>query len=93
MVVNLIERSGTQERLPDFHPPDPRLVVAKELSLPVQGYDETVTGWLPGYSSQGDHAMVKLLIPWSVHVVEATYWLSKSDGHWKVERRKFTYYV
>jgi|SRR5579863_1276961 len=51
-----------------------------------------VQAWPPGYSKDERFAVVRLVIPWSIHHAEATYLLSEEDGKWSVCLRQTVYY-
>jgi hypothetical protein len=57
------------------------------------GFDGTTRAWPPGYSKDGQLAIVMFSIPWSIHGVDATYVLARQDGTWKVRVRQFVYYM
>ena len=44
-------------------------------------------------SRDGQLAIVRLVIPWSIHHAEATYLLTRRRGRWFVSLRQFVYYL
>jgi len=56
------------------------------------GFDRTTRAWRPGYSKDGQLAIVMFSIPWSIHHADATYVLVRQDGAWKVRVRQFVIY-
>jgi hypothetical protein len=52
-----------------------------------------VRAWLPGYSREGQTAVIRLVVPWSIHHAEGTFLLTETDGRWKVIWRCFVYYL
>lgn len=54
--------------------------------------DRSTQAWLPGYSKDGQLAIVMFSIPWSIHHADGTYVLVRQDGRWKVRVRQFVYY-
>lgn len=47
--------------------------------------------WLPGYSTDGSAAVVRLMLPASGHVGSATYLVRRLDGEWSVAWRVVGY--
>ena len=55
-----------------------------------QAYVET---WLPGYSKDGQSAVLRTSFGPTPHGATATYMLAKKDGRWTVVWRKVSYYA
>jgi hypothetical protein len=53
-----------------------------------------ISAWSPGYSADGQVAMVVISFPWSsMHGGNATYVLALEDGRWRIILREFKFYV
>jgi hypothetical protein len=55
-----------------------------------RGYVET---WLPGYSKDGQSAVLRMSFGPTPHGATATYMLAKKDGRWSVVWRDVSYYA
>lgn len=53
----------------------------------------TVEGWLPGYSADGDTAVLRFWFGPTAHGAVATYLLVRRDGKWLVEQRNFAFFM
>ena len=53
--------------------------------------DRPITMHLPGFSTDGQVAIVRFYVPWSIHSVTATYILRLEQGTWAVLLRQFGY--
>ena len=56
-------------------------------------FDRPLHAWPPGYSADGQYAIVFLSIPWSMHHADGTYLLARDGEVWRVVLRQFVYYV
>jgi len=57
-------------------------------------FDRGTRAYRPGYSNDGQLAIVRFNIPWSsFHSADATYVLVRQDGAWKVRVRQFVIYM
>ena len=52
-----------------------------------------VSAWLPGYSKDGNTAVVKVVFGPTAHGATATYLLINQDGRWKVKWRTTAYFI
>jgi hypothetical protein len=80
---HLVARIGSVHRFDGFAPGDERIRLEGE---------RPIEAWPPGFSKNERVALVRLIIPWSVHQVYATYLLSREEGAWTVRFREFVYY-
>jgi len=51
-----------------------------------------VQAWPPGYSNDQRFAVVRLVVPWSIHHADVTYLLAYEDGKWTVCLRQTVHY-
>lgn len=86
---NLFDRRSDTEPLKGFNPSEKRVVVfPNELAEKEQerrlGYMQKFFGYSPGYSKDGQTALVGLHFSWSIHGGAARYVLSKQKNGWIV---------
>ena len=93
---DVARRNYAADGFKPFQPRDPRVRLDDGAPEPGRNlrFDRPVSAWPPGYSADGNYAIVFLSIPWSMHHADATYLLARdgSDG-WRIVLRQFVYYV
>jgi hypothetical protein len=102
----LVRRHEAGEGLMNLKRRDPRVTLESAdpappktpegIALPPMGDDRAVHGYAPGFSADGQVAVVFLSLPWSMHHADATYILVRDAdtfGGWRVVLRQFVYYV
>ena len=91
----IVRRNYAADGFKPFQPRDPR--VRLDDGAPAAGrnlrFDRPVSAWPPGYSANGNYAIVFLSIPWSMHHADATYLLARDGDGWRIVLRQFVYYV
>jgi hypothetical protein len=101
MLENLRQRNSESQALA-WQPPSSLGVVVVDLSTLKSEYDflekfpDTrchVRLWLPGYSPDGQRALVRFSWGPSPHGATATYLLSRTDGSWHVRWRHVAVYA
>ena len=97
--ADVVRRIGTVQSFETLSGLDPRLDVrktddhAEQQGVSVRDpYNRPVTAWPPGYARDQQIALVRLVIPWSMHHAEGTWLLDRSGGQWVVLLRQFQYY-
>jgi hypothetical protein len=55
--------------------------------------ERPVVAYPPGYTKNGEVAVVSLILPWSMHHADATYILARDGERWKIILRQFVYYA
>jgi hypothetical protein len=96
----LVARVENGDSLPDLKSTSGRLKIyenagaATQPSYPFEG-ERASSVFPPGYSKNGQYALVRLGFPWSgrMHSGEATYILERTDRGWKVLLRDFILYL
>jgi hypothetical protein len=97
---DLVHRLGEKETFKGFWPNDKRILISDESGAP-PNYDplrafrpQVFRAYAPGYSRDGQLAIVRLTLPWSdgVHSGNGTYVLTMNEGDWVVLTRVFVYY-
>lgn len=95
--MDLIRRLSARDRFRRFTPKDRRIrVVAGALPKNTRqpnDPDRPIQAWTPGYSRNGDLALVRLIVPWNNNQAETTYLLGRRPGAWVVLLRQFAYTV
>lgn len=103
---SLQERVKIKDGFKGFVPTDKRIKLAQE-KKPYNGpdgaekmhdvleriYHRPISAFPPGYSEDKQYAVVRLIVPWSIHHADAIYLLAQRDGKWTVLMRRFVYYV
>ena len=97
---DLVARAVTGEKLPELRSASGRVKIFEEAgaatqpksALPMSG-ERASRVYLPGYTTDGRYAVVRLGFPWSMHSGEVTYVLERTEGGWRVVLRDFVYYV
>ena len=96
---NLRERIGTIKAFEQFESLDKRVRVGKDAGQDPEKKKSIldrsrrpIRAWTPGYTKNRQFAMIRLVIPWSMHHAEGTYLLEQQDGKWSVCLRQFVYY-
>jgi hypothetical protein len=97
---DLVHRLGEKEPFRGFWPNDKRILISDESgTLPI--YDplrpfrpQVFRAYAPGYSRDGQLAIVRLTLPWSggVRSGNGTYVLTRNEGDWVVLIRAPAYY-
>ena len=92
---DVARRNYAADGFKPFQPRDPRVRLDDGAPAPGRNlrFDRPVSAWPPGYSADGDYAIVFLSIPWSMHHADATYLLTRDGDGWRVVLRQFVYYV
>jgi hypothetical protein len=85
--IGNLEMHDKRVRIQEFRPTPVRNPVPESLD------DRPIQAWPPGYSKDRRLAVIRLIIPWNIHHVEATYLLWQDQGKWIVCLRQFAYYV
>jgi hypothetical protein len=88
-----LERRATGKEKPALVPPKVpgvRMMAPQERGKP--GSDRPVSAFPSGYTPDRRHAVVGLIIPWSIHHAEGLYLLERTESGWNVIGRGFTYY-
>jgi len=88
---NLVSRVGRADSFRKFHPSDKRVQLFDDDSNLGLLDRRPIRAWLPGYSLNGSIVLVRLTIPWSIHVAEGTYVLRRGDGKWTILLRQFVF--
>ena len=88
--ADLVQRS--QAATEGFASRDPRVDMAEPRHGGPSSRDRPISALMPGFSAAGDLAVVRLLLPWSIHHADATFVLARGPDGWKVLVRQFTYY-
>ncbi len=95
-----MHRLGQKEPLKGFRPKDRRILISDEIGTP-RKYDplrlfrpQVCCAYAPGYSRDGQLAIVRLTLPWSggKHGGNGTYVLTRNEGDWVVLTRVFVHY-
>jgi hypothetical protein len=89
---HLIERIETREEFGSFPVPAGYKVQKPDEAKDNPRAERAVSAWAPGFSADRKFAVVRLIIPWSIHHGEGTYLLSQQGGNWNVRLRQFVYY-
>ena len=91
----IVRRNYAADGFKPFEPRDPRVRLDDGAPTPGRNlrFDRPVSAWPPGYSADGNHAIVFLSIPWSMHHADATYLLARDGDGWRIVLRQFVYYV
>lgn len=95
--AHLRDRIGTVRTFALVRPADKRIRVAEnpEPSSDVPDspdrFSRPVRAWAPGYTPDHGFAMVRLVIPWSMHHAEGTYLLARVGKQWTIALRQFVY--
>ncbi len=92
---DLMRRFEAKDDFAPFTPTDPRIQMQTDppATKPGLRMDRPICAWTPGYSKDGNFAVVRLSIPWSIHHADGVYLLEKRDGAWKIALRDFIYYL
>jgi hypothetical protein len=97
-VKNLVRRQDDRDNLARFRPTDKRIVVwdprrAQEERAARARRDrpQIFCATTPGFSQDGQVAIVRVSFNWSIHRGEGTYVLLRRDGEWVVLVRDFGY--
>lgn len=96
---NLVKRLQNRDDSAEFKTKDKRIRIHVEREPQSQEesdrsmFERPIQAWPPGYSTDRRFAIVRLVIPWSIHHAEGTYLLSEENGKWTVLLRQFVYYV
>jgi hypothetical protein len=93
---NLQRRVAAKDSLVGFRPKDARIAVLvpvqdeprQRLPLGPQVFD----AYPPGYTADGQLAVVHLGFPWSIHHGDATYILTRRGGGWSILLKQFVLY-
>ena len=91
----IARRNYAGEGFKPFEPRDPRIKLDDGAPAPGRNlrFDRPVHAYPPGFSADGNYAIVFLSIPWSMHHADATYLLALDGDGWRVILRQFVYYV
>jgi hypothetical protein len=101
MLEQLRERNAASQPI-SWQPPSPLGVVVMDLSTLRSEYDflESFSDtrchmrlWLPGYSPDGQHALVRFSWGPTSHGATATYLLDRTDGSWHVRWKHVAVYA
>ncbi len=96
---HLVKRIQNRDFFVAFKPQDKRVRIHEEREAQTaeesvrSRFDRPIEAWPPGYSKNKRFAVVRLIVPWSIHHAEGTYVLSEDHGKWTVRLRQFVYYV
>jgi hypothetical protein len=97
--ATMVARKDAPATFKEFKPRDNRIRLesraasdARAGTDPLHEPPRPSAAWLPGYSADHQHAVVRLLLPWSIHSATGTFFLSKDSGKWRVVWRTFEYY-
>jgi hypothetical protein len=97
--MEMVKRKDDPASFKGFGPKDKRIrletSVASEIRFkrdPLHEPHRPGGAWLPGYSVDKKYAVVRLILPWSIHSATGTFFLVNRDGKWHVVERKFVYY-
>lgn len=74
---------------PELHLDPARFVIAPPASSPDGITNRQIQIFAPGYSSDGQIAVVQMSIPWSIHSASGIYVLARTDAAWVVRMRWF----
>ena len=91
----IARRNYAADGFKPFQPRDPRIKLDDGAPAPGRNlrFDRPVDAYPPGYSADGNYAIVFLSIPWSMHHADGTYLLARDGAGWRVILRQFVYYV
>lgn len=97
----VVRRHENGEGFKPFRPRDPRVKIEADPTTTTttpatrrsRFDDRPVRAWPPGYTAEGQYAVVFLTIPWSMHSAETTYLLKRDGNGWRILLRQFVYYV
>lgn len=89
---NLVLRVNSADAFTGYEPVDKRIRIFSDPTTP-DVFNRPIRAWSPGYSQDKSIAVVRLSIPWSIHHVDGTYVLARSDTGWTILVRQFVYYV
>jgi hypothetical protein len=97
-VKNLVRRQDDRDDVARFRPKDKRIVVwdprraQEELEARADRFRPQIfCATTPGFSRDGQFAIVRVSFNWSIHRGEGTYVLLRRDGEWVVLIRNFGY--
>jgi hypothetical protein len=103
LIINLRERNakntsleGLAEQNPDFVLDDLSRLKGEWPSLFWEVYPDAkcwIDTWLPGYSQDGNEAVVKFWFGPTSHGATAIYVLQRKNGKWKVMWNDYSYYL
>jgi hypothetical protein len=98
--ADVVRRYEAHDGVKAFQPADPRVAPWRGIAdeeAPVRRHEfpkQPVRAYPPGYSHDGQFAVVALSVPWSIHHADATYLLGRQgDGRWVILLRQFVYYL
>ncbi len=103
-VKHMINRLGAKDGFEIFTPKDKRITFAQKAN-PSEGKSEEektkeivdqmlhrpILANPPGYSLDRQFAVVHLIVPWSIHSADATYFLANRNGKWVILARGYIY--
>jgi hypothetical protein len=89
----LVERIESSSLFKDLDEHDSRIHLFDKDHVNDLDLLHLVRAYRPGYSNDGRFAVVKLHLPFAMHLCVGTYLLEKSDDKWEVSLRNFDYYL
>jgi hypothetical protein len=91
----IARRNYAADGFKSFQPRDPRIKLDDGAPAPGRNlrFDRPVHAYPPGYSADGNYAIVFLSILWSMHHADGTFLLVRDGAGWRVILRQFVYYV
>jgi len=86
---DLVGRIDSEVWVENYTPDDDRVRLVEHIN----GSRRPISAWPPGYSANKRFAIVRLIIPWSMHHIESTHILENNGDEWAVVLRQFVYYL
>lgn len=89
---DLARRAKARESLAAFHPKDARIVRSTREPDRNALRPQVFRAYPPGYTANGQLAVVHLVFPWSIHSGDTTYVLTKRADGWSIVLKQFVLY-
>ncbi len=89
---HLVRRIKVKDVFRIFKPANDRIAFEDEAQPNGLRRDARIRVWPPGYSHDTKVAIVRVVVPWSIHHGEGTYVLAERNDKWTIILRQFVYY-
>jgi hypothetical protein len=93
---DLVRRQEKKDNFKDLKLKDERIVVCDKKRADAENKSvchQLFSAYPPGYSTDGQLAVVRMAFPWSIHQGDLTYILAKKAGKWTILSRDINIYL